>query len=94
MYLKLTRVRSRWIQPPNKGLQTISSRAFGVGDSAEVYAVIFMGEEDIDLDNKIIKIYGKFSPERKQQVIDFVDFLIWREEKRKANLDLEKEDDD
>ncbi|MEO6588594.1 MAG: hypothetical protein ABIP06_04640 [Pyrinomonadaceae bacterium] len=53
-----------------------------------------MNETDIDLDKKIIETYRKLSPERKQQVIDFVDFLIWREEKRKTNLHLEKEDDD
>ena len=52
-----------------------------------------MNEEDIDLDNKIIEIYRKLPPERKQQLIDFVDFLVWREEKRKANLDLGKQND-
>ena len=62
--------------------------------SAEVFAVIVMNETDIDLDNKIIEIYRKLPPERKQQLVDFVDFLVWREEKRKANLNLEKEDDD
>ena len=76
-----------------KDFRAASSRAFSVGDSAEVYAVIIMNEEDIDLDNKIIEIYRKLPPERKQQLIDFVDFLVWREEKRKANLDLGKQND-
>lgn len=52
-----------------------------------------MNKTENDLDNKIIEKYRKLSAEKKRQFANFVDFLIWREQKRSANLNFGKKDD-
>ena len=45
-----------------------------------------MNELNKNLEKELITKFIKFTPEQQQQVLDFVDFLIWREQKRNSNL--------
>jgi hypothetical protein len=68
-----------------KDIRTIASGVVGDGDSAEVYAVKNMNETDQNLDEIILTKFRKLSPERQQQFLNYIDFLIWQDNKRELN---------
>jgi len=69
-----------------KDFRAVASSVVGFSDSAEVYAVKVMNELNKNLEEELITKFRKLMPVQQQQVMDFVDFLIWSEQKRNSNL--------
>ena len=65
-----------------KDFRTIASGVVGVGNSAEVYEVEFMYE----LEKEFLTKFRKLTPAQKEKVTEFVEFLVWREQKQKESL--------
>ena len=74
-----------------KDIRTVASGVIGVGDSAEVYAVKNMKETDQNLDEILLTKFRKLSLERQQQLFNYIDFLIWQDNKRKSNSSNESD---
>ena len=45
-----------------------------------------MNEPNKNLEEELITKFRKLTPEQQQQVLDFVEFLVWREQKRNSNF--------
>lgn len=45
-----------------------------------------MNELNRNLEEELLTKFRKLTPEQQQKVLDFVDFLVWLDQKRKSNL--------
>lgn len=44
-----------------------------------------MKENDISVEERLLKIFRQLPPHRQEQIIDFAEFLVWKEQKRNAS---------
>ena len=67
-------------------MRDAANGVLGVGVSAEVYEVKFMNEIYQNLEKEFLTKFRNLTPEQQARVAEFVEFPVWREQKRKESL--------